>query len=1618
MELYPNTLQKARREGFSDDDIKGSLAADPKFAAAFEEGFTLDDVARHFEQQIPPVKPYLPRDETEAAADAAFASLPPLTPLTETERQKEGWKSIWEDLNKTFVTDKAMEAAKVSPDTVGTLSNFDASGVSSGLKAMVGEEKFNEFAAGGINKLEEVAAGFVSPIGIGLLGLGALPKAVQKIAGLAFLTHSVQAAPEKVKALTEAKTAEEKGAATADLIATVGMGAGGYHMAAGRPGVGGKGKTPRVGNKDIEVAIDRTVEEVAKAEPPPAVPEVSGEPTATAPPAEGVVPAIRVGDKVIPGKQGETHQQIVDRYVEETGDVDALNASLDEGNRLFVKPDGTQLTREQLRQETGAAFSEDLRDIQAKAAAETTGTPPEPPKAEQPATATTVKSEGQEGVPKGNAEKLSAAQLNERIDVLISKHKAETDPAAQSKIWEELKAVDQQLRIAEGQSMGPGAASAEEFIKQRELGSKNASVDKQRAARGQEPLMSQTRGKHAELWDRAMDEIAKDEEAPSRVVDEVHSGEKQSISDVEQQMLLHEMVKLTNERDMALERAGDELSTKSEREAAAKKAEELEARLSLTEEANRKAGTLSSSALSVRRQMVRDDFTPAGVERKLRAEKQGPLTPEERQYAAEVSDKILKALDEADKSEQEFIDSQLKKNIETDLKQTVPFDRRVLDYAEKVVKRWEADAVAARKRLRSRLATTSAGIDPTILSDVVLVARALIARGLKNSAEFSSQAVREFGTAIEPYIDKAWEQANAMLDKVGAELPERRKKAVREKIKGAAGTEAERKSLIAGVESAARENPDLNGPLNKYVKLLYRNFAEGGMRGADTITAAVKNILEPLIPGITDRQVMEAYSDYGISKPPPTAPAKVHLSQIRGEIQKILQLEDIVQKQEAPKPTGQQRVPPSDYSRRLTKLINEAKKKYNIQPSDPARALRSALDSRKTYYRNRMTDMKFEIGKRERIVKEKSAGPTDPELESLKRDYEELKTQHDEIFGDKTLTDEQRLDIALKATERAEAAAKVALENARKGVFPTKRASPTSAELESAKARVSAIRAEVQELREMSDAFRQEAEAKRIAALEKQIVELDQRLKEGDISTKPRTEAVMSPEMERLVSERDAMRQQLQEMRNAAKPKRTPDEIALASYKARLAREEADLLDRNLRADAGDATAFTRPKPKPIDISKSPETMRAKAKVQQLKSELNRKANEYALKNRTFGKKIWDGIQQTRMASRNIISSFDLSAPRQASKALLGRPIMGFRNVWEMLKGFSSEAKAREIEQQIHNRPNAVNGVDKAAGVEFTPLDETSFTKAEENARSVLDDWAQLPLRTGNATKSIVTTPAKLASRGVRMSNRAFITFLNKMRADLLDAYLKENFKNRAPSQLELEVVGNLVNVLTGRGKLKPQTASVAAQFIWAPKLQASHFQFLAGQPFYRGTATTRMIVAKEYARILVGGYMLWKVSQLFSDKHETDPRSSDFGKIVRGNIRLDPWGGAQQSVVLTSRLVTGETKSAKTDKVKSIRGDVKYGDPTAVDVMSNYLRSKLAPDLGTTVDVIQGKSVTGEKVTPATVATNLGTPLGFRDIAAVMRQEGIPEAVILQILSAFGMGLAVYEEHEKVNRP
>ncbi len=159
----------------------------------------------------------------------------------------------------------------------------------------------------------------------------------------------------------------------------------------------------------------------------------------------------------------------------------------------------------------------------------------------------------------------------------------------------------------------------------------------------------------------------------------------------------------------------------------------------------------------------------------------------------------------------------------------------------------------------------------------------------------------------------------------------------------------------------------------------------------------------------------------------------------------------------------------------------------------------------------------------------------------------------------------------------------------------------------------------------------------------------------------------------------------------------------------------------------------------------------------------------------------------------------------------------------------------------------------------------------------------------------------------------------------------------------------------------------------------------------------------------------------------ESDPRSSDFGKIKVGNTRWDIWGGFQPYARLISQVALGQSKSANTGKIYELDGK-KFGGRTAFDQLGTFGRGKLAPTWGEVADYFSRRTLDQKTLDhtfdipfysadnpPAghiTLTDELlknVTPLLFNDVIDAMKDKGISALFTVGIPSALGVGVQTY---------
>jgi hypothetical protein len=370
--------------------------------------------------------------------------------------------------------------------------------------------------------------------------------------------------------------------------------------------------------------------------------------------------------------------------------------------------------------------------------------------------------------------------------------------------------------------------------------------------------------------------------------------------------------------------------------------------------------------------------------------------------------------------------------------------------------------------------------------------------------------------------------------------------------------------------------------------------------------------------------------------------------------------------------------------------------------------------------------------------------------------------------------------------------------------------------------------------------------------------------------------------------------------------------------------------------------------------------------------------------------------------SRALITGNEFSAVlRQGKYTILSHPLIGAGAIRPMLQATRSDRAAFELEQEILSRPNAPLYAQK---LRLHKRDDVVSDKVEFFTSRVLgkEYWSVLGLNVFNP---------------VAASQRAYVAFINQIRADSFDAIVA----SRGPglTMKDYADIGHLINVFTGQGEaaIVERHMFTASRGLFSPRYSLSRFQMLVGEPAWRTSTEVRKIAAQEYARAMLGASLMyglaaaaWGDDPRFSITF--DPRSTDFGKIVFGDTRLDPLAGLAQVARFTARILTS----------KSVRNG-------RVDVMSPYdkrqevvrfVQSKLAPGVGTGLDLMTGADVMGHPTNLSSmegarnVATNLTVPLSYRDIAPAMEDQGVGRGTVLGILSLLGEGLQVYEPRAK----
>lgn len=473
----------------------------------------------------------------------------------------------------------------------------------------------------------------------------------------------------------------------------------------------------------------------------------------------------------------------------------------------------------------------------------------------------------------------------------------------------------------------------------------------------------------------------------------------------------------------------------------------------------------------------------------------------------------------------------------------------------------------------------------------------------------------------------------------------------------------------------------------------------------------------------------------------------------------------------------------------------------------------------------------------------------------------------------------------------------------------------------------------------------------------------------------------------------------------AAKAHAPTDEAAV--QEAIQKRIKARIAEYERRIAAGDYSPWRKP---PVAMSK--ETLRAHFELEQVKRRFYEGLVEMKMAQRTRVQRVYGGTVEAVNAMRAVLTSADLSAVlRQGLLIGVAHPLRAGRSILPMLKAFASEQKAWEVERQIQARDNY-------------PLYRASKLYLAEHGAALS--------RMEEAYMSRLASKLPLVGRMVKSSERAYITYLNKLRADSFDAMAASLGKGGNVTIEQARILSNYINVATGRGTIlmADQAAAGLNTVFFAPRFVASRFQMLLGQPLYygllsgkaplaaKGALHARALVAAEYGRVLTGMGVVYGLGVAAGAQLETDPRSSDFGKLRFGNTRIDLMAGLSQITVLLSKIATGEKKSLRTGRILPLVAEpgkkLRYGSEDLDDTLKRFARYKLAPAPGLAWSYLSGTDAVGNPVTAGSLAANALVPISLQDIYGTLQEQGMPEGAAISLLSIFGAGVQNFDVNRK----
>ena len=296
-----------------------------------------------------------------------------------------------------------------------------------------------------------------------------------------------------------------------------------------------------------------------------------------------------------------------------------------------------------------------------------------------------------------------------------------------------------------------------------------------------------------------------------------------------------------------------------------------------------------------------------------------------------------------------------------------------------------------------------------------------------------------------------------------------------------------------------------------------RNLVADGITDIEDLATEINK----MIPEATHRDIRDAITKYGRTANMSQEELDVEIRKMKRAGRLISAMED-VQRKMRPKRSGLQRDKLSDEERRMQRDLKEALKNLPVNEEDEAELWKTAIQAVKTRLNNQIRDLEEQIATGQKSPK-KAGIQYDQEALDLQTRRDELKAIVEAMEGKRELSDEQRVRMAIQATEKAitDYERRIAEKDFSK---PNKKQTPVTPELADMKAKRQAAKDAYDQLREQEGLVEKDRLEARKKAVRAAIDNYQQRIKDGDFARKQAVAPKVDEETRKLLAERERIK--------------------------------------------------------------------------------------------------------------------------------------------------------------------------------------------------------------------------------------------------------------------------------------------------------------------------------------------------------------------------------------------------------------------------------------------------------------------------------------------------------------